>query len=122
MNKVFLYSTLFIVLLFLVVVILLLKEKKMYLKYALLWLITGFIMIIIALFPVVLDKLFTVLGIQVYSNGIFAILFFFFMMILMSLTSIVSILNSKVRSLTQEVAILEKRIRDLEGEIKNETV
>ncbi len=76
-------------------------------------------MILIAVFPQILNSIFNILGIQVYSNGIFAILLFFFMVILMSITSIVSILNHKVRSLTQEVALLEKRIRELENKDEN---
>ena len=120
MNVLFLSITLVVVGIFLFVVIMLLKQHKLYLKYALLWLLTGFIMILIAVFPQILDRVFAILGIQVYSNGIFAILFFFFMIILMSITSIVSVLNSKIRSLTQSVALLEKRVRDLEQEVRTE--
>ena len=114
MNSIFLITTLLIEGIFLAAVIVLLKQKKLYLKYALLWLLTGFVMMIVAIFPQVLERIFLLLGIQVYSNGIFAILFLFFMIILMSITSIVSILNNKVRCLTQEIAILEKRLREIE--------
>ena len=37
-------------------------------------------------------------------------------MILLSLTSIASRQNRKLRTLTQELAILDKRVRDLEKE------
>ena len=118
MNDVFLLSTAVLVGGFLLVVIVLLKHKKLYLKYALLWLLTGLVMLLLALFPGILGSVFKLLKIQVYSNGIFAILLFFFLVIMMSLTSIVSVQNSKIRRLTQESAILEKRVRELENEIK----
>ncbi len=118
MSKTFLAATLLAVLFFLTIVIVLLRQKKLYLKYALLWLLTGVVMIVVAVFPGILTSIFNFLGIQVYSNGIFAVLFLFFMIILMSLTSIVSILNAKIRTLTQEMAILEKKVRDMEDNTK----
>ncbi len=118
MNNVFLLATVVLVGAFLLVVVVLLKHKKLYLKYALLWMLTGLVMLLLALFPGILGSVFELLRIQVYSNGIFAILLFFFLVILMSLTSIVSVQNSKIRRLVQESAILEKRVRELENEIK----
>lgn len=47
-------------------------------------------------------------------NGLFIFAIGFMLMILLSLTSIASRQNRKLRTLTQELAILEKRVRDLE--------
>lgn len=47
-------------------------------------------------------------------NGLFIIAIGFIIMILLSLTSIASRQNRKIRTLTQELAILDKRVRELE--------
>lgn len=121
MNLVFLITTIVFVLIFLGTVVFLMKKHRMYLKYALIWFVTSAIMILLAVFPNLLQYVFYLLGIQVYSNGIFAILIFFILVMLMILTSIVSGLNHKNRRLTQEIALLEKRIRDLEADKKEHT-
>ena len=42
-----------------------------------------------------------------------SILLIYIYLILITITSIVSNLNSRLRSLTQEIALLEKRVREL---------
>lgn len=92
----------------------LLKKQSLNLKYTLLWLFTGFIMVILTVFPVILESFLNMIGVVELPNGLFGILMFFVIIILVSITSIVSGLNSKIRELTQKTAIYEKRIRELE--------
>lgn len=98
----------------------LLKKKSLNLKYTLLWLFTGFIMIILTVFPTILESFLHLIGVVELPNGLFGILMFFVIIILVSITSIVSGLNSKIRELSQKVSMYEKRIRELEkgNEIK----
>ena len=103
------------IVLYFVLLVLLLKKKSLSLKYSLLWFFAGLVMLLLALWPGILVALTAALGIQLPVNALFAIMFFCIIIILVSITSIVSKLNSKVTCLSQEIALLEKRIRELES-------
>lgn len=92
-----------------------LKDKALSLKYTLLWIFAGLVMGALAIFPNILTNFVSVIGIQSNMNGLFIFCIAFIIMILMSITSIVSRQNRKIRTLIQEMGILEKRIRDLEA-------
>ena len=92
-----------------------LKDKALSLKYTLLWIFAGLVMGALVIFPNILTNFVSVIGIQSNMNGLFIFCIAFIIMILMSITSIVSRQNRKIRTLIQEMGILEKRIRDLEA-------
>ena len=71
-------------------------------------------MLVVTVVPKTLAWFFEFCGIEVFTNGLFAMWIFFILLILLSITCIVSGLNEKVRRLTQQMALLEKRIRELE--------
>lgn len=75
---------------------------------------------ILVIWPQFLLLLRRLVGIESNMNGLFVMAIGFIIMILMSITSIVSRQNEKIRKLTQVIAILEKRVRDLEEEHENE--
>lgn len=91
-----------------------LKQRALNLKYTLLWLVAGLVMGILVAIPELLVKIIRVFGIQDNMNGLFIFMIGFILLILLSLTSIASRQNGKLRLLTQELAILEKRVRELE--------
>lgn len=96
------------------ILIMLLRQKRLNLKYTLLWLFSGLLMLILSVFPQLLSGITSLLGIQLQSNALFAILFFCGMIILMSLTSIISKQNESIKQLVQYTALLEKRVREVE--------
>ena len=96
------------------VILFFLKKKTLSLKYTLIWLAGGLVMLVLTVFPMLMVKLVRLFGVQDQMNGLFSMLFFFVLMIIMSLTSIVSRQSDRIRALTQETALLEKRIRELE--------
>ena len=93
----------------------LLKKKSLNLKYTLLWIFSGFLMLLLAVFPQLLNWFSGLVGIYEPTNALFAIIIFCNIIILMSLTSIVSKMNEKNKRLIQSIALLEKRIRELEN-------
>lgn len=97
-----------------IVILYFLKQKALNLKYTLLWLVAGLVMGILVAVPELLVRIIHIFGIQDNMNGLFIFAIGFIIMILLSLTSIASRQNRKIRTLTQELAILEKRVRDLE--------
>ena len=96
-----------------------LKKKKLNLKYTLLWIFSGLLMLLIALCPNIVRVLADLLGIQLPVNALFALGFFCVILILMSQTVIISRLNERIKQLTQRFALLEKRVRDAEEKQEN---
>lgn len=97
-----------------IVILYFLKQKALNLKYTLLWLVAGLVMGILVAVPELLVFIIHIFGIQDNMNGLFIFAIGFIIMILLSLTSIASRQNRKIRTLTQELAILDKRVRELE--------
>lgn len=95
-----------------------LKQRALNLKYTLLWLLAGVVMGILVIVPELLTAIIHIFGIQDNMNGLFIFCIGFILMILLSLTSIVSRQNRKVRTLIQELAILDKRLRELEAAVE----
>ena len=103
-----------VVISYFIVILYFLKQKALNLKYTLLWLVAGLVMGILVAVPELLVRIIHIFGIQDNMNGLFIFAIGFIIMILLSLTSIASRQNRKIRTLTQELAILDKRVRDLE--------
>lgn len=118
MNMTLRMMALGVIVVYFLILLGLLKKKALNLKYTLLWFMTGCIMIIVLLFPDLLEIPLHMIGVVEFVNGLFALLILLILIILISLTSIVSGLNNKLRELTQKIAIYEKRIRELEDKDK----
>lgn len=97
-----------------IIILYYLKRKMLELKYTLVWLMVGLIMGIMIYFPELLVRFVRILGIESNMNGLYILCIAFIMMILMTLTSIVSRQQMKIRILIQELSMLDKRIRELE--------
>lgn len=97
-----------------VIILFLLKNRRLNLKYTLLWLLTGLILLLMAIFPQILGGLAELLGFQSSMNLLYVLLLGLIMMILMSITSIVSGQNDRIRKMAEENALVEKRVRELE--------
>lgn len=97
-----------------IIILYYLKRKMLELKYTLIWLAAGLIMGIMIYFPELLVRFVRILGIESNMNGLYVLCIAFIMMILMTLTSIVSRQQIKIRILIQELSMMEKRIRELE--------
>lgn len=102
------------VILYLIIVFQMLKKQKLNLKYTLLWLFSGAILLIVTLFPRIMYGISSFVGIETPINSAFLLSGIFVIVILIAMTSIVSGLNKKLRVLVQEISILEKRVRELE--------
>ena len=106
--------------LFLVMMIELIRKKKVMLKYALLWLLSGVVMLVLAIFPQLLDMLAGLIGVYDPVNALFAILLCCGLMLMISFSVIVSGNKKAIVKLTQEISLLENRIRELEGKTAEE--
>lgn len=105
------------IILFFVIVLYFLKRRRLTLKYSLLWLLTGTVMLVLVAFPELMMFLSRLIGTQSIMNTLYLLILAFVIILLMMLTSIVSGQTERIRGLAQSNALLEKRIRELEEKI-----
>ena len=103
---------------FLIVMVLLLRKNQIALKYALLWLFSGVVMLLLALFPGLLDSFARVLGVYDPVNALFAVLLMCGLLVMISLTGIVSRQKREIVRLAQELSLLENRVQTMESKQK----
>lgn len=104
--------------LFVIAVFRYLVLKKLNLKYTLLWLAAIIVLLILLIFPNIINKLAALMGVVEPPNAAFFFAIFFLAIIMLTITAIVSHLSNRIYRLTQTQALLEKRIRDLENKLK----
>lgn len=108
------FTLIIAVICYFIIILYFLKQKALNLKYTLLWIVAGVVMGVLVIVPELLVFIIRIFGIQDNMNGLFIFAIGFIIMILLSLTSIASRQNRKIRTLTQEMSILDKKIRELE--------
>lgn len=94
------------------VVLIALRKKSLTLKYSLLWMLSAFLLLIIIIFPQIINWVTKLMGIAAPVNTVFTIVLFLVLMILISLSVIVSIQHAQIKKLIQSLALLEKNLRD----------
>jgi hypothetical protein len=100
-------------LLFLCYIIVMLRNKKIDLKYSLVWLLAGIGLLVIAVFPELLKMLSGLLNIIEPVNTLFLSIIFFILLILFTLTIALSRNANRVKTLTQEIGILKMELEQL---------
>lgn len=98
-----------VIILFVVYSFHLIKKDKLSIRYSLSWYILSVILLIAVWFPNLLVVLANLLGIYSPMNLVFFVGFCLGLWILFSLTRIVSIQSSKIKSLAQQIALSEKK-------------
>ena len=92
----------------------LIKNKKIEVKYSIIWLAFSATMILFAVFPYLVLVLGDISGVANPVNFIFMTLFVFILLILLSVSAVISGFSTKIKRLAQANALLEKRVRELE--------
>jgi hypothetical protein len=97
----------------------LIKNKKIEVKYSIIWLAFSATMILFAVFPYLVLVLGDISGVANPVNFIFMTLFVFILLILLSVSAVISGFSTKIKRLAQANALLEKRVRELEEKFEN---
>ena len=105
------------VVLYLLLILLLLRRGRLTVRYAILWLASGVVLLLFALFPYVVLVLGDIFKVLNPVNFVFLVILAFVMLILLSLSAVVSGFAVKIKALTQNAALLERRIRELEAQL-----
>jgi len=93
-------------------VVTLVRKRKLKVEYSILWLAMGAVIILLSLWPMLINVLVEALGIY-YLTLIFLVSFTFVLLMLIHFSTIVSRLSDNEMLLAQKQAILEWKIKKL---------
>ncbi len=103
-----------------VLITVLLLKRQLAEKYAVLWLLIGVSVLIVSIFPGLLNWLANLLGVQVPSNLIFAAAIALLIGVALHLSWELSRAENEIRRLAEDVAILATDVDDLRRAITND--
>ena len=83
------------------------RKKKISVRYSLYWLFSAFLILMVGLFPGIINSLNRLFGFEVVSNLVVGMLITILMLITFILTIIVTKQKEQIRVLVQEVSLLE---------------
>jgi hypothetical protein len=91
----------------------LLRRRRLIERYALLWLFSSLVLLMLSLWTGLLEIISDAVGIAYPPNALFAIAFAFVLLLLMHFSLAISRLSGETKVLAQKVARLDKEVRDL---------
>jgi len=92
------------------------RKKKIDLRYALSWLCTLILLLLLDIFPGIVYTMSRFIGIDTPSNMVFFVGFLIFIVLIYSSTVSISRLSQRTKKLTQEIALLKKEVEELKKE------
>ena len=92
----------------------LVRRRRLLERYAILWLLSAFVLLALAIWKGLLTDLAKAIGIIYPPNALFLIAFGFVLVLLLHFSLAVSRLADQTKVLAQRLALLEKRQSDLE--------
>jgi hypothetical protein len=102
--------------LLLFVVLELVRRRRLLERYALLWLLSGLVLLGLALWRGLLEEISTAIGVVYPPNALFFVAFAFILVLLLHFSVAVSRLSDQSKVLAQRLALLEERVRRQEGQ------
>src|SRR3990172_12329466 len=98
----------------------LIKRRMLKEQYAILWLISAIVLLILSVWRQLLDKIAQLLGIAYAPSLLFLVAFVFLLLIVLHFSVIISNLSEKNKKLSQEIAILKTIFEQYTKGEKNE--
>lgn len=89
----------------------LLRRRRLIERYALLWLLSSLVLLVLSLWTGLLDRLSNTLGIAYPPNALFMVAFAFVLLLLLHFSIAISRLSSETKVLAQEIARLDREVR-----------
>lgn len=99
----------------LLIVLELVRRRRLMERYALLWLLSGIVLLVLATFRGLLEDAARVIGVEYPPSALFFIAFAFVLLLLLHFSVAVSRLADQSKVIAQRLAILEKRVREVEA-------
>lgn len=98
----------------LLVVFELVRSRRLLERYALLWLFSTTILLVLAIWRGVLEEISNSIGVAYPPNALFLVAFAFVLLLLLHFSTIVSRLTDQSKALAQRIALLEQEVRQSE--------
>jgi len=96
------------------------RTRKIKEQYALLWILTAILLVLVPIFVDVVDAISYALGILYPPAFIFLIALVCILLILFQFSMSISRFSEQIKVLVQEIALLTKRVEELEGRDRDE--
>jgi hypothetical protein len=100
--------------LLLLMVLELVRRRRFLERYAIVWLLSAVVLLMLAIWKGLLTELASAIGIIYPPNALFVVAFGFVLILLLHFSLAVSRLSDQTKVLAQRLALLEKRMRDVE--------
>ena len=98
----------------LLLVLELVRRRRLQERYAILWILTALVLLLLSIWRGALESMAGMVGIAYAPALLFAITSFFVVIVLLHYSTVISRLSQQNTSLAQAVALLEERVRRLE--------
>ena len=99
----------------LLVIFELIRSRRLQERYALLWLLTGLVIFVLAVWRGLLSQFADLVGIAYPPSALFVLASFFVLVVLLHYSTVISKLSEQNTVLAQRLAILENRLGDRES-------
>ena len=107
-----------VALVLLVVILELIRSRRLQERYAILWLFTGAIILVLSVWRSALGKLSDFIGIAYPPTALFILASLFILIVLLHYSTVISRLSDQNRVLAQRLALLENRFVESESGAK----
>jgi len=101
------------------VVLELIRRGRLKERYALLWLLSGFVMFVLSVSRGLLETISKLIGIYYPPSLLFLIAFVFLLLITLHFSAVISGISEKNKRLAQEVALLRQAMEDLQRPVES---
>ena len=99
----------------------LVRRRRLREKYALLWILTAIVLLILSVWRGAVSGIATALGVSYGPTVLFAVGALFILVVLLHYSTVISALTDRTVTLAQKIASLEQRIDELERRSPNDT-
>jgi hypothetical protein len=96
----------------LLVILELIRSRRLQERYSLLWLLTGIVILVLALWRGALETLASAVGIHYPPSALFVIGSAFILLVLLHYSTVISELSERNTKLAQRLALLETRLEE----------
>jgi hypothetical protein len=96
----------------LLVIFELIRSRRLQERYALLWLLTGVVILVLAIWRGALEQLASLVGISYPPSALFVLVSFFVLLLLLHYSTVISKLSEQNMILAQRLAQLEHRMTE----------
>jgi hypothetical protein len=90
----------------------LIRRHRLQERYALLWIATGAVMLVLAVWRSALDEFAQLVGVAYAPSALFMVAGLFVLVVLLHFSTVLSRLSDQNKTLAQKIALLEQQLRE----------